>query len=69
MIRAPKQRIWALLCFRESPAEIGSETQAARIPWILFAAIDMPNPDPQIKRPSESEFFKTSWHRSAAISG
>ena len=53
---APKAMILALLCCFVSLAEYSFVTKAARIPGILFAAIEIPIPVPQIKIP-KSAFF------------
>ena len=48
---SPKQRTLASLCWRLNSADAASLTSAALTPEILFAAIEIPTPDPQTHTP------------------
>lgn len=49
--RSPRQSTLLLLCLLVIIAEKASETTAARTPFILLAAIDIPIPVPQQSTP------------------
>lgn len=52
--------ILQLLCSRHISAVSSSEHNAHRMPEILFAAIEMPTPVPQIKIPTSATFRLTA---------
>jgi len=51
MVRAPKQAMFASLCWRVRRASVVVCTTVARMPRWRFAAIAMPMPEPQTRMP------------------
>jgi len=68
-VRPPRQRILASLCSRESFAVSTLYVTAARMPFTLFAAKDMPIPVPQTSIPRENAPEDTASATSLAING
>ena len=69
MTRAPKQMALESLCSRVYFVEKQSLHSAARIPFILFAAMEIPIPVPQINRAQSAFFSVTAWQVVSAMSG
>ena len=67
--RPPKQMAFALLCIRVYRALNVSEQQAARMPGILFAAMLMPMPVPQMRIAFEQRPSVTARQAASAKSG
>ena len=67
--RSPMQSAFALLCSLANWAVNTDSTWAARIPWILLAAMLIPSPVPQIKIAAAHFFSTTAWHAFSAKSG
>src|SRR5688572_30190109 len=66
---AERQRTLASLWLRESSAVTSSWTAVARIPGILLAAIDIPNPVPHTRIPRSASPLATVLATEAAMSG
>jgi len=59
-ILAPNAMMFALLCSFVSLADTGSLTTAARTPFTLLAAMEIPIPVPQIKTPASTSPLATA---------